>query len=136
LLKNTALDLGSPGQDSTFGYGLIDAQKAIENALKILPPPPPPADTTPPSVSITSPTNGASLSRGNITVNANASDNVGVTKVDLYIDGKYVASDTTAPYSLVWNAKRATVGSHTIRMKAFDAAGNSANSAVVTITIR
>ena len=93
-------------------------------------------DTTPPTVSITAPVNGATLSRGNITVNATASDNVGVIRVELYVDGKYIANDTASPYSLVWNARKASFGSHTIVMKAFDAAGNSANSAAVTVTLK
>lgn len=137
VLQSTALDLGDPGADQKFGYGLINAQKAVELAANTLPPPPPPppaVDTTPPAVSITSPTNGSSLARGAITINANATDNIGVVRVELYVDGKYLANDTSAPYSLVWNAKRATLGQHTITMKAFDAAGNSSSNSI-TITL-
>jgi hypothetical protein len=50
-------------------------------------PPPPLPDTTPPAISLSSPTNG-STARGTITVTANASDNVGVTRIDFYVDGK------------------------------------------------
>jgi hypothetical protein len=139
ILQSTATDLGDPGADQRFGSGLINAQKAVEMAANTLPPPPPPPpanDTIAPSVSITYPSNGSTIIRGPITVNALATDNVGVVRVELYVDGKYISNDTAAPYSLVWNAKRATLGQHNIIMKAFDAAGNSANSAVVTITIR
>lgn len=99
------------------------------------PPPVVTVDTTPPVVNITSPINGAAFSRGNITVIATATDNVGVIRVELYVDGKYIANDTAAPFSLNWNAKRAAFGQHTIVMKAFDAAGNSSFSPTVTITI-
>src|SRR5439155_5214370 len=46
----------------------------------------PPPDTTPPTVSITSPANGATVS-GTITVTANAADNVGVAGVHFIVDG-------------------------------------------------
>jgi len=40
-------------------------------------------DTTPPTTSITSPANGATVS-GTVTVTASGTDNVGVTKLELY----------------------------------------------------
>lgn len=137
ILQGTAIDLGDPGPDQKFGYGLINAQKALENTTNIVVPPPVPVtvDTTPPIVTITSPANGAILSRGNITVNATATDNVGVIRVELYVDGRYIANDTVSPYSLNWNARKASLGSHTIMMKAFDAAGNSANN-TISVTLR
>ena len=95
------------------------------------PPPVVTIDTTPPTVSITSPINDAIFSRSIISVNATATDNVGVIRVELYVDGKYITNDTLAPFSLNWNAKRAYFGKHTITMKAFDAAGNSASSSIV-----
>ena len=56
-------------------------------------------DTTPPTVSVTSPAGGATVS-GTITVTANASDNVGVAGVQFLLDGANLgAEDTTAPYS-------------------------------------
>ncbi len=55
----------------------------------------PPPDTTPPTVSIGSPTSG-NVS-GTVTVSANASDNVGVTRVDFYVNGGLVGSDSAAP---------------------------------------
>src|SRR5713101_8382127 len=60
-------------------------------------------DTTPPTVSITSPASGASVS-GTITVSANASDNVGVVGVQFLLDGLNAgAEDTTSPYLVSWN---------------------------------
>ena len=47
-------------------------------------------DTTPPTTSITSPADGATVS-GTVTVSANASDNVGVSRVELYVDGALAA---------------------------------------------
>jgi beta-lactamase superfamily II metal-dependent hydrolase len=95
---------------------------------------PQPPDTTPPTTSITSPADGATIS-GTISVTASASDNVGVTKVELYVDGALLATDTTSPYSWSWNTTTATNAPHTLSTTAYDAAGNSASSAVVTVTV-
>src|SRR5690606_4902586 len=46
----------------------------------------PPQDATPPTVSLTAPTNNATVS-GTVNVSASASDNVGVTRVSYYLDG-------------------------------------------------
>jgi Bacterial Ig domain len=98
-------------------------------------PPPPPADTTPPAVSITSPSNGATIS-GTVTVTASASDNVGVAGVQFQLDGvNSGAEDTTAPYSISFDTTTTSNGSHTITAVARDAAGNRSTSAPVTVTV-
>ncbi len=91
-------------------------------------------DTTPPTTSITSPANGATVS-GTVTVSANASDNVGVSRVELYVDGGLVGSDTTAPYQIAWNTATASNGGHALQTRAFDAAGNMGSSATVNVTV-
>src|SRR5712691_8498628 len=100
-------------------------------------PPPPPADTTPPTVSITAPANGATV-KGTVTVTASASDNVGVVGVQFLLDNGVngSAEATTAPYSVSWNTVTASDGSHNITAIARDAAGNrSPVSAPVTVTV-
>ncbi len=97
------------------------------------PPPPPPSDTTAPTASITAPANGSQVS-GTVAINANASDNVGVTKVDFLVDGAVKSTDTTSPYSYSWSTAGLT-GTHVITVKATDAAGNVGTSAAVSVTI-
>jgi hypothetical protein len=81
-------------------------------------------------VDLTSPT--ASLNvKGNVTISASATDNVAVAQVAFYIDGKFLASDSSAPYSVKWNAGKAGKGSHTIVGVAYDAAGNAASDSIV-----
>ncbi|TMH84823.1 MAG: hypothetical protein E6H45_10580, partial [Betaproteobacteria bacterium] len=94
------------------------------------------SDTTPPTVSITSPANGAPV-KGTVIVTASASDNVGVVGVQFLLDnGVNGSADvTTAPYSVSWNTATASDGSHTITAVARDAAGNSKTSAPVTVTV-
>ena len=92
-------------------------------------------DTTPPTVAVTSPGNGATVS-GTTTIAANASDNVGVAGVQFFVDGAaHGAEDTTAPYSVSWNTTTASNGSHTLTARARDAAGNATTSAPVTVTV-
>src|SRR6266850_33938 len=92
-------------------------------------------DTTPPSVSVTSPAAGATVS-GTITMTANASDNVGVVGVQFQVDGVNAgAEDTSAPYSAPWNTLSAANGSHVVTAVARDAAGNSRTSAAVTVNV-
>ncbi|HVT60788.1 MAG TPA: Ig-like domain-containing protein [Thermoanaerobaculia bacterium] len=93
-----------------------------------------PPDTTPPTTSITSPANGATVS-GTVNVTASASDNVGVVKVEFYIDSTLSSTTTTSPYSFSWNTTAVANGSHTIFSKAYDAANNVGTSATVTVTV-
>jgi hypothetical protein len=92
-------------------------------------------DTTPPTTSVTAPANGATVS-GTVTLTATASDNVGVTQMQLLVDGSVVASNTNST-SISFNFNTTTVanGSHTIVSKASDAAGNVGTSATVTVTV-
>jgi hypothetical protein len=92
-------------------------------------------DTTPPTVSMTAPANGATVS-GTVSVTASASDNVGVASVQFQLDGANFGSlDTTSPYSVSWNTTTSSNGSHTLLAIAKDAAGNSTTSASVTATV-
>ncbi len=88
------------------------------------------SDTTSPSVSLTSPGSGAIVA-GTVTVTASSSDNVGVTKVEQYVDGALKATATS--YS--WNTSTVSNGSHTLSAKAYDAAGNTKSSSPVTVTV-
>ncbi|HEX2626530.1 MAG TPA: PHB depolymerase family esterase, partial [Candidatus Limnocylindrales bacterium] len=92
-------------------------------------------DTTAPTVSVTSPASGATVS-GTIAVTANASDNVGVTRVDVLVDGTVKGSDTTAPYAVSVDTTTLSNGSHTISARAFDAANNVGSSSAVTVTVQ
>jgi hypothetical protein len=92
-------------------------------------------DTTPPSATITSPAAGATVS-GTIAVTAGASDNVGVTRVDVLVDGAVAGSDATPPYSVSVDTTRLANGSHTLVARAVDAAGNLGSSPVITVNVQ
>ena len=92
-------------------------------------------DTTPPTVSITSPAANATVS-GTVTVSANASDNVGVTSVQFLLDGANLGSALIlSPYSMSWDTTTTTNGSHTLTAQAWDAARNVGTSTAVSVTV-
>jgi len=92
-------------------------------------------DSTPPSVSLTSPTAGSTVS-GTVNITASASDNVGVAHVDFYCDGTMLlGSVTTAPFTFPCDTTTIANGSRTFHCQAYDAAGNSSSSPAVSVTV-
>lgn len=91
-------------------------------------------DTTPPSTTITAPLSGATVS-GTTSVTATASDNVGVTKVEFYLDNALQSTSTVSPYQWSWNTTASANGSHSLTSRAYDAAANVGTSAAVTVTV-
>lgn len=81
------------------------------------------AESSSPIVGITSPGNATSVS-GTVVISASAADNVGVTRVEFYINDQLVATETTAPYTYSWDTTTQVPGVYTLLVKAYDAAGN------------
>jgi Bacterial Ig domain/Ig-like domain from next to BRCA1 gene len=96
------------------------------------------ADTSPPTVSITSPANGAMVS-GTVIIAGTAADNRGVTQVELYLDaGAAPFTTLNSPpsiWSYDWNTRSVSNGSHTLTAKTYDAAGNVGTSTSATVTV-
>lgn len=92
-----------------------------------------PPDTTPPTVSITSPASGATIST-TTTVTANASDDVAMSKVEFYVDGVLKATDTGSPYTYSLDPTTFSNGTHSLTAKAYDTSNNSATSTAVSVT--
>jgi M6 family metalloprotease-like protein len=94
----------------------------------------PAPDTTPPTVTVTAPAAGGSVT-GSVALTATASDNLGVTKVVFYSGSTVVATDTMTPYTAVWNSASVADGPRSITAKAYDAAGNITTSAAISVTV-
>lgn len=129
LLYSTAVDLGTAGRDIYFGYGRVDASAAVAAATTATA-----ADTLAPSAAIVTPSGGTSVT-GLVAVDASASDNVGVTRVELRVNGSTVATDTAAPYQFSWDTTKFANGTSTLVVQAFDAAGNSKASTGVAVNV-
>lgn len=96
---------------------------------------PPNNNPVPPSVSMTSPANGATVS-GVVTVSANASDSVGISNVQFKLDGANLGSPiTTAPYSYSWTTSSTSSGTHVLTATATDTAGLSSTTSNTTVTV-
>lgn len=130
LLKATALDLGDAGWDQLYGAGRVNAGAAVAAAATAQA-----GDTTAPTVSIASPSANATVA-GWVAVDASAMDNVGVTRVDLVVNGIPVASDTAAPFAFSWNSAQVADGPATLVAYAYDAAGNYSASSTVNVSVR
>jgi hypothetical protein len=92
-------------------------------------------DVSPPTVAMTAPAPNATVS-GNVTLTANATDDVGVTGVQFRVDAMNVGAEVQSPpYSTQWNAAGLPNGTHTISAVARDAVGHTTESAVVTIYV-
>ena len=93
-------------------------------------------DTFAPTVSITSPANGATVT-GNIKIVTTPADaQSGVASVAYYVDGVLVGTLTSSPWQLPWNTKKVSSGQHVLTAVATDRAGNRTTSAAVTVTVR
>ncbi len=122
-----------------FLFGMVMLMTAY--ALPPLPTPPtsggsaPPTDTITPTVFITEPS-ADTLVAITIPFSASASDNTAVTKVEFFVDDVLKTTDTQSPHSFSWDTTNGgTHGctgphTHTLAVKAYDAAGNVGMSTV------
>jgi hypothetical protein len=94
------------------------------------------SDTTPPTVSISSPATAQTYTASQtVNITATASDNVGVARVDFYDGATFKGTDSAAPYTYDWSFTAADNGSHIWTARAYDDAGNSTLSISVTLTV-
>ena len=121
-LESTALDLGDSGWDMYYGYGLINAYDALQYS----------GSDSPPTCTITAPSNGATVS-GDITIEVDASDDNGVSEVEFYVDNSHLGSDISEPYSWIWDSTAVDDGTHTIKATAIDTASQETSDSIDVI---
>lgn len=120
---NTSSNIPSTSYLATHWNLANSAFLIIGTPMPTTPPPTPTTDTTLPVVKISSPQDGSVVS-GRVSITANATDNTGVTKIEVYIDGALKTSTTSSSVASTWNTRKASRGIHSITVKAYDAAGN------------
>jgi len=92
-------------------------------------------DVVVPTVTIIKPDNGAQL-MGEVELEAQASDNIGVVGVQFKLNGTNIGDELTVqPYKLTWNTASVADGNYTLSATARDAAGNTA-TAQISISIQ
>lgn len=128
-IVGSVVDLGATGKDTTFGNGAVDAAAAVAAAKAAFEP----ADTTTPSVKVSMPVTGQSLS-GKATAAVTATDRYGVADVVLSVDGVPFATDTRSPYSFVIDTTAFSAGSHELAFVATDSSGNASPPQTVRVS--
>jgi hypothetical protein len=128
-LRNTADDLGAAGKDPYYGYGRINAYRAL-NELQ-------PPDN-PPTCSIVDPVDGQTISSV-YRVKVDATDDKQVSMVELSIDGgtwiDITANFDGTYYYYDWDTTTVSDGSHTLDAKATDNASQTTYASQVTVTV-
>ena len=82
-------------------------------------------DNTAPTVEITSPASGDIL-LGVVDLEAAASDNTAITRVEFWYDSNFIASDDSNLYAVSWDTTKISDGTYTLTAKAFDQGENIA----------
>jgi len=117
-----------------LSYGGFNTEDDVIDEFTVSGPPP---NTTPPTVSMTSPANGATVS-GTVAVSANATDSVQMSSVQFQLDGANLGAPVSGAgptYQISWNTTTATSASHTLTAVATDSSGLSTTSASISVTV-
>ena len=94
-------------------------------------------DTTPPSVSITSPVDNAKYTTAQtIFIDATTSDNDAVAQVEFYLNGVFYSSVSNTPFTTSWSFDSANNGDNAWTAKALDNSGNETISSAININIK
>ena len=121
-LGNGSHTLTAVGKNTAGNSSTADISVTVSNV----------PDTESPTIGIQSPESGDTVS-GNTTVLFAASDDVGVVKVELYMDGALQSTSTSAPFTMKFSVRHLARGAHTLVARAYDQAGNVGTSAPVTV---
>lgn len=81
-------------------------------------------DVNKPTITIVEPVDLTNPLRATVTVKAEATDDTGIAKVEIFVDGVSIASATSSPVEASWDTKSVADGSHVIKVEAEDAEGN------------
>ena len=135
LLEQGADDVGAAGYDSSFGYGRVNALRAVSVANPELAAANP-ALVVPPTIGLTSPTNGAAFEAGTaLVLAATASASTGaMANVTFLTNGGALGMASTAPFTFAWIP--AQPGNYALTAVATDSQGLSTTSAPTSILIR
>jgi membrane peptidoglycan carboxypeptidase len=96
-------------------------------------------DNEPPTVSLLSPKPGEEFVVGrdeSVVIQPQVDDNLSLARVAFFIDNTSTEAAVAPPYSTRWTLTAASRGTHTLFVRAYDAAGNFTDSEPVTIVVR
>lgn len=125
LLEQTADDLGPAGFDAAFGFGRVNAARAVEAAANFI---------APPTVAVLSPTTGLDVS-GRVDIEVAATASTPVTRLECYANGQLIGTNAGASAMFTWTTAALPNGTYTLQAKAYDTAGNVGFSADVQVLV-
>lgn len=130
---------GNPAADNYLSTHWNTANNIFLFAGTTVTPTPPPGTTPPlgdtekPIITISSPTNGSTIGNS-VSIQATATDNVGIKSMELWIDSqKKNPSISGGVLTYTWNSRKASKGLHNIVVKASDTSNNP-NQASISVT--
>src|SRR5262245_21810526 len=138
----TSASVSGLADDQTYYFAATASNDAGEsgysNEVKVtptvLPPLPPLPDTTPPTVAILNPLPGATVLRKEICIIvADAADNVGISRVDVFVDGALQCANGTVPYGCSWKVPAPPNRTYHLQARAYDLAGNVGLSPSISV---
>jgi len=139
-ITGTPTFIGGSHPTSYAGYKLADGSTGQAGAsdgedIGVVVADDPGPDTTAPVVSITAPTDGATV-QGTTAVNATASDDIGIAGVTFKYGATTIGSeDTSFPYSVNWNTAGVSNGVYTLTAIARDSSNNTTTSEGIVVTV-
>ncbi len=121
VIRDNAVDIGSPGYDAQTGYGRM---RMVVPDLGC-------GSDTPPTVNITAPGQGQTVS-GSLAITADAADDLGVDQVEFFVDGGSLGIDADGAdgWSQAWDSSAVADGSHGISATAIDSGGQTASDSI------
>lgn len=126
--------LPSDARAVSFGVALTAVGTLRTDDYVLVPAVAPPTDTTPPTVALTQPADGAPIA-GTTQLAAEATDNIHVTAVEFRVRGTVVGTDTSAPFALDWDSTTVADGAAPVTAVARDAHGNATTSEARTVQV-
>ena len=126
ILEQTADDVGEPGFDPLFGYGRVNAARAIDATQH--------GNFSSPVASVVSPSPGIGVS-GQVNVEVAATASTAVARVECYANGMLVGTDARSNCTFTWLTAALTNGTYTLQAKAFDVDGNVGCSVGVEVNV-
>jgi thermitase len=128
ILKQSADDLGPAGWDPRYGWGRVNARKAVELAAASVP------DLLAPTVTIKNPDADSTVS-GSVSVAVVAADDHAVAKVEWYLDGALMETSSKQNPVFAWDTSEVANGLHALQARAYDLAGNIGSSTPISVTV-
>lgn len=139
-VSEVTLNTFEPGQTYYFAVTAWNQlhESAYSNEVSTTIPGDAPTDITAPTVSIIAPADGSTVARKSmVTVEVTASDNVGVIRVEVWVNGLVLCALEAPPYTCPWKVPAAGNGrSYLLEALAADAAGHMGISPPVTVSSR